>query len=151
MVAHTWLVAHVYIYPFVYAPHMNTQAWILYIYTSDSMVTLILVVSLVWWFEWEWPLQMHMFEHGSQLVELFGKDLEVWPCRRRCVAGGRLEVSKEFWPFIPGVLSASCLCTKMWVTSCCCSSAMPACLPVCCCASIVMVMDSYPSETVSPK
>lgn len=77
----------------------------------------------LWWFEWEWPPSAHVGILDSRLVELLGKDSEVWLWS---VGGGMtFKVLKGLHHSeSPSLLW---LYLRMWVLSYC-SSAMPTCL-----------------------
>lgn len=70
----------------------------------------------------------HTWVFGPQLVKLFGKEEEVWPCWRK-----RVKVCHWEWGLFQKPMQGSvCLCPllsdRMWALSCC-SSTMPTCLP----------------------
>lgn len=73
---------------------------------------------------------------GPCLVELVGKDLEMWPCRRRCVTGAKVWGFKKLVPF-PACAPPFSLCLLLVDQSC----ELPAVSAPCSCFAI---MDSKP-------
>jgi hypothetical protein len=50
-------------------------------------------IYIQWWFNEHEPQRIMYLNFWFQLVEVFGKDWEVWPCRMRSVMGMGFEVS----------------------------------------------------------
>lgn len=70
----------------------STKGWLL---VRQEVITGKLDWSL-WWFEWEWPSEAHMFE---SLFPSWCNYLEVWPCWREYVILGGLWGFKILEPF----------------------------------------------------
>jgi hypothetical protein len=81
---------------------------------------------------------------GPHLVELFGKDQEVWPYLRRSVTVGDLKVFK---PMLFPISSLCLLLVDQYVSSQFLFQCLPTCLP----ASMLPAMMAMDSTTLEPQ